>query len=197
MANTKNQPGDSISKGKVGSDPNAAHNVGGKGDFGIPARSDVLKDHEGQIVGRPAGSAPGNTGSRGIRTTGVGSAGGEAGHDSGGDLDPDWIGLDGKGGLSAKPVLGHTDGPDDAGEPSDTFASGKPSKTEHPKHKPGSHGAAPNAQGDYVDHSGSDTSTNNTNAAGSVTASNGADPGAEGEISNAEATGNVEQGGEV
>ena len=182
--------------GKVGSDTNALHEFGGKGDFGIPARTDVLKAHDGEIEGRPAGSAPGNTGARGVRTTGVGSAGGEAGHDSGGDLDPDWIGLDGHGGISAKPVLGHTDGPDDAGEPTDTFASGKRSNGQS-KIKPGTHGAAPNAQGDYVDHSGDDTSTINTNAAGSVNAPRGEDPGAEGEISGAEASGNVEQGGEV
>jgi hypothetical protein len=190
------QPDSSTVSGKVGSDAAAIHRQGGKNDFGIPARSDVVKDREGQIEGRPAGSALGNTGARGNRTTGVGSAGGEAGHDSGGDLDPDWIGLDGKGGLSAKPVLGHTDGPDDAGEPSDTFASGKPAKG-HSKIKPGSHGVAPSAQGDYVDHTGGDASTTNTKEAGSVNANIGQDNGSEGEISGAEATGNVEQGGEV
>ena len=184
------------SMGKVGSDPEAIHNMGGKGDFGISVAPDILREHEGEIEGRPAGSAPGNTGSRGNRTTGVGSAGGEPGHDSGGDLDPDWIGLDGHGGISAKPVTGHTDGPDDAGEPTDTFASGKPGHTNN-KIKPGSHGVAPSAVGDYVDHSGTDTSTVNSNAAGSVNSVQGDVPGAEGEISGAEASGNVEQGGEV
>ena len=181
---------------KVGSDPNAAHEFGGKGDFGIPARSAIVTAHDGEIEGRPAGSAPGNTGARGVRDTGVGSPAGEPGHASGGDLDTDWIGLDGRGGLSAKPVNGHTDGPDDAGNPSDTFASGKPS-TGHSKFKPDSHGAGPSAQGDYVDHSGTDTSTVNPGAAGSVNAARGEDPGAEGEITGDEATGNLSQSAET
>ncbi len=182
--------------GKVGSDAEAVHKIGGKNDFGTPVRSELVRDHEDDIESRPAGSAPGNTGASGNRTTGVGSAGGEAGHDSGGDLDPDWIGLDGHGGLSAKPVLGHVDGPDDAGEPSDTFASGKPSKNKS-KIKPGSHGVAPSAVGDYVDHCGSDARTINPKSAGSVNPNVGEKPGGEGEISRAEASGDVEQGGEV
>ncbi len=180
---------------KVGSSVKAIHQFGGKGDFGTPARNDVVREREGDIEGRPAGSAPGNTGAGGNRTTGVGSAGGEPGHDSGGDLDTDFIGFGAHGGLAAKPVKGHTDGPDDAGDPSDTFAGG-----DHAAGKgnlrPGTHGASPRFKGDTVDHSGSDASTINPDAAGSVKSAKGDVPGAEGEITMDEATGSLNQGAE-
>jgi hypothetical protein len=181
---------------KVGSDPNAVKAFGGKGDFGIPSRDPVLREHEGDIQGRPAGSAPGYSGARGVRTTGVGSMGGEPGHDSGGDLDTDIIGFDGKGGLAAKPASEAMGGPDDAGDPSDTFASGKHAPGRNAI-RPGTHGAGPNSKGDYVDHTGQDTSTNNPNAAGGVTPLRGDEPGAEGEVSLDEATGNVDEGAET
>jgi hypothetical protein len=181
---------------KVGSDPQAIKEFGGKGDFGIPSRDPVLREHEGEIVGRPAGSAPGYSGARGARTTGVGSKGGEPGHDSGGDLDTDIIGFDGKGGLAATPASEPLGGPDDAGDPSDTFASGKHASGRNGI-RPGTHGAAPSAQGDYVDHTGEDTSTVNPNAAGNVTPGRGDVPGAEGEVNRDEATGDVNEGAET
>jgi hypothetical protein len=101
------------------------------------------------------------------------------------------IGLGDGDGLSAKPVLGHTDGPNDARDPSKTFASGKP------RRRLAAHNAAPKAQGDYVDHSGTDASTVNPDEPGNETPRQGAEPGAEGEVSHAEAAGNVEEGGEV
>jgi hypothetical protein len=174
---------------KVGSDVEAAHHFAGKSDFGMTTQQAIDTAREEGIQDRPAGSAPGYSGSKGVRTTGVGGQGGEAGHDSGGDLDPDVIGFGGQSGLSAKPVTGHTDGPDDA--PISTRRS------TNSKIKPGTHGVAPSAQGDYVDHSGEDASTINPEQAGNVTPQNGVEPGAEGEISGAEASGNVEQGGEV
>jgi hypothetical protein len=185
--------------GKVGSDRNAAKKAGGKGDFGIPARDSVARAREGEIEGRPAGSAPGYSGNKGVRTTGVGSAGGEPGHDSGGDLDTDFIGFDGHGGLAAKPVSDKDviAGPDEAGEPSDTFAGGKHAQGRNTI-APGKHGTAPGAVGgDFVDHSGEDTSTVNSGDAGSVSPQRGEEPGAEGEVNSDEATGNVEQGGET
>ena len=148
------------------------------------------------IEDRPAGSAPGYSGAQSVRTTGVGSAGGKAGKDSGGDLDVDVIGFADGIGLSAKPVLGHTDGRDDAGEESQTVDREKLNRRQS-RIKPGTHGAVPNAQGDYVDHSGTDASTINPDEPGNVTPHQGAEPGAEGEISRAEATGNVEEGGEI
>jgi len=96
-------------------------------------------------------------------------------------------------GLSAKPVLGHTDGPDDARDPSKTFARGKPKRGLN-RMKPGT---VRNARGDFVDHSGTDASTVSPDEPGNETPRQGAEPGAEGEISHAEAAGNVEEGGEV
>ncbi len=182
----------------VGTDAQALHNVGGKGDFGLPARTTVAKAHDGEIEGRPAGSAPGYTGAKGVRTTGVGSAGGEPGHDSGGDLDTDFNGFGTSGSLAAKPVdSDELTGADVTDGSRDKFASGRPA-TGRNGIRPGSHGTAPGFKGDTVDHSGTDTSTNSPNAAGSVTpASRGGDPGAEGEITGDEASGNVDQGAEV
>ena len=183
--------------GKVGSDTEAAqHFADSKRDFGMTTQEAVDTAREEGIEDRPAGSALGYSGAQSVRTTGVGSAGGEAGHDSGGDLDPDVIGLGDGAGLSAKPVLGHTDGPDDVRDPSKTFASGKP-KRRLKQIKLAAHNPAPNAQGDYVDHSGTDASTVSPDEPGNETPRQGAEPGAEGEISHAEAAGNVEEGGEV
>ncbi len=178
---------------KVGSDPAAMKEVGGRGDFGIPARDNIVREHEGEIVGRPAGSAPGYSGARSIRTTGVGSGGGEPGHDSGGDIDTDIIGFGG-GGLAAKPASEPLGGPDDAGDPSATFASGKPARGRNTIRK-GTHGTAPGGKGDFIDHSGNDASTVNPNDAGSVKALNGNDNGSEGEVSGDEAVGDMDQGG--
>jgi hypothetical protein len=184
------------SKGKVGSDADAARHFGGNSDFGMTTQEAIDTAREEGIEDRPAGSAPGYSGAQSIRTTGVGSAGGNAGQDSGGDLDPDVIGFGNGAGLSAKPVLGHTDGRDDASEESNLVASKKPNRRQS-KVKPGTHGASPNAQGDYVDHSGTDSSTINPDEPGNETPYQGAEPGAEGEISHAEASGDVEQGGEI
>jgi hypothetical protein len=184
------------SDGKVGSDNKAARQFGGKSDFGMTTLEAINTAREEGIEDRPAGSAPGYSGAQSVRTTGVSSAGGNAGKDSGGDVDPDVIGFGNDAGLSAKPVLGHTDGRDDASEESNALASAKPRRHQS-KIKPGTHGAAPNAQGDYVDHSGTDASTINPDEPGNETPHQGAAPGAEGEISHAEATGDVEQGGEL
>jgi hypothetical protein len=199
--NTKDQimatkTGGNSTGGKVGSDPKARHDFGGNGDFGIPAHEEVLKEHESQIEGRPAGSAPGSTGTHGTRTTGVGSLGGEPGHDSGGDIDTDFIGFGATGGLAAKPPSVDEIGADEAGDPSKTFASGKPAKGRN-SIKAHSHGNAPGFKGSTVDGSGDDTSTVNSESAGTVKAVNGNDNGSEGEVSLDEATGDVDQGAET
>src|SRR5439155_6767891 len=150
--------------GKVGDDPEALKKVGGKGDFGIPASDPVVRARDGDIEGRPAGSAPGYSGDAGVRTTGVGSSGGPPGYDSGGDLDPDVIGLDGRGGLAAKPPRGDDTDANRTDGSSDAFAAGGHAQGRNAI-KPGTHGTAPNQQGDYTDHSGEDASTISPNAA--------------------------------
>ncbi len=191
-------PGTPASVGdKVGSTSEAAKAVGGKGDFGIPVHTTVVREREGDIVGRPAGSAPGYSGAKGVRTTGVGSMGGEPGHDSGGDIDTDYDGFGTTGGLSAKPVdPAELTGQDVVDGSSDPFASGKPAEGRNALPK-GSHGASPRFKGDTVDHSGTDASTVSPNSGGTVTAARGQVPGAEGEVNMEEATGDVDQGAEV
>jgi hypothetical protein len=183
--------------GAVGTDPKALHDVGGKGDFGIPARSTVVKATDGEIEGRPAGSAPGYSGSKGVRTTGVGGRGGEPGHDSGGDIDLDFNGFGGGGAIAAKPVdPSELSGADVTDGSRDKFASGGPAAGRNTIH-PGTHGTAPAFKGDVVDHGGGDASTNGPNAAGSVNPSREDGPGTEGEINLDEASGDVDQGAEV
>ena len=184
--------------GPVGSDPKAVYDVGGKGDFGNPVHVDVVRENEdGVIEGRPAGSAPGYSGAKGVRTTGVGGTSGEPGHDSGGDVDTDFIGFGGGGAISAKPIdPEELTGADVTDGSRDKFASGGPAAGRNTI-RAGAHGTAPGFRGDVVDHSGDDTSTNSPNAAGTVKAAEGDSNGAEGEISMDEASGDVDQGAEV
>ena len=191
--------------GKVGSDPDAAHHFAEGNDFGIPARDSVNRARDGEMEGRPAGDAPGyagdDAGDVGVRTTGVGGRGGEPGHDSGGDLDPDVIGFGsggaGGGGLAAKPTRGGELSDADATDgSSDAFAGGGHAEGRNSIAR-GSHGSAPLVHGDSTDHSGDDTSTNSPNSAGTVKSARGDDPGAEGEVSLDEATGDVDQGAET
>jgi len=183
--------------GAVGTDVKALHDFGGKGDFGIPVRTTVVKEREGDIEGRPAGSAPGYSGAKGVRTTGVGSAGGEPGHDSGGDVDHDFNGFGGSGPMAAKPVdPSELSGADVTDGSRDKFASGPPAAGRNAIH-PGTHGTPRGFKGDVLDHTGTDASTNNPNDAGSVNSAQGEEPGAEGEINRDEASGDVDQGAEV
>ena len=180
----------------VGSDAKALHEVGGKGDFGTPVHVDLVRETEdGEIVGRPAGSAPGYSGAKGVRTTGVGSVGGGPGRDSGGDVDTDDAGVGRS--ISAKPVdPDELTGADVTDGSRDKFASGGPAAGRNAI-KAGAHGATPGFKGDVVDHSGDDMSTNSPNAAGTVKADRGNEQGAEGEVSMDEASGDVDQGAEV
>ena len=184
------------STGKVGSDTEAArHFADSERDFGMTTQEAIDTAREEGIESRPAGSTPGYSGAQSVRTTGVGSAGGEAGRDSGGDLDPDVVGFGDGAGLSAKAALGHTDGPDDAKDSSHRFSGGERERLK--RIKSAARVAAHSARGDYIDHSGTDESIVNSGEPGNETPRHGVEPGAEGEISHAEATGDVEEGGEV
>src|SRR5438045_7656247 len=82
--------------------------------------------------GRPAGSKRTRSGASGKRTIGVGSTEGPDGKGSGGEVDTDIIGLDGRGGgVSSDGELGNTVGPDNTTGNSSEFASGPPAKGEH------------------------------------------------------------------
>lgn len=153
--------------GKVGSDPASDKEIGGKGDFGIPAGQAIAPQ---PIGGRDKGPEQGTgymrSGASGLRESGVGHAPGSPGTGSGGDLDPDFIGLDGKGGLSASPASGRTTGPDITEGGSAAFASGPPSKGEN-ELRAGTHGAPSQVvRGSTVDRSGGDASNSSGEAGG-------------------------------
>jgi hypothetical protein len=150
----------SRTSGKVGSDREADKQVGGKLDFGIPARKAVSTEPEGgRAKGPEQGTGPMRSGDRGVRTSGVGHAPGKPGTGSGGDLDTDFIGLDGKGGLSSAPASGRTSGPDITAGGSAPFASGPPAKGEN-EHLAHNHGASPSiTRGTTVNRDGGDATT--------------------------------------
>ena len=199
----KSVTNDDANRGKVGSDKAADREIGGKGDFGIPAAQAVAPQPiGGRDKGPEQGTGPMRSGDSGNRATGVGHAPGSPGAGSGGDLDPDFIGLDGKGGVSAVPASGRTKGPDITEGGSGAFASGPPARGENEGLR-GRHGAPSEiVRGSTVDRSGGDAST--TGSGGGSDSANGqfdpADPEAEsaiddataGEISSGEAGG---QGG--
>ena len=147
-------------RGKVGSD--RAARVSGKGDFGIPAskaRKPILEG--GREKGPEQGIGPMRSGNRAVRESGVGYPPGPPGSGSGGDIDPDIVGVNGTGGVAASPPSGRTRGPDITEGGSAPFASGPPAegKDELP---PGTHGAARRVRGSTIDHSGGDATTTGT-----------------------------------
>lgn len=175
------------SGGKVGSDRSADREVGGKLDFGIPAAKARTPLPDGGLEKGPEqGTGPMRSGASGTRTSGVGHAPGRPGTGSGGDLDTDFIGLDHKGGIAARPPSGRTKGPDITEGGSAPFASGPPAKGENGL-PAGTHGLAPEiVKGSTVDRSGGDAAT--TGMGGGADAAT--DSPDQSEISSDEASGN-------
>ena len=131
--------------------------VGGKGDFGIPAsrargpiKGGRAKDRE-QATGTTRGGVD-------SRETGVGAPTGSPGAGSGGDFDPDIVGLNGRG-LANAPV-DRTTGPDMTEHGgSAPFASGRSAKGENAKPRGKVGGSRRVTGGDTIDHSGGDVTT--------------------------------------
>lgn len=146
------------SQGKVGSDPEADREFGGKLDFGVPAYK-AEPPEGGREKGPDQGTGPMRSGLDGVRTSGVGHAPGPDGTGSEGDLDADFIGLDGKGGVAANPTSDDINGPDSTAQGgSAPFASGPPAHGQNQRHGP--HGGPPEiVHGSTVDRSGGDAST--------------------------------------
>src|SRR3954454_24005018 len=120
-------------KGKVGSDPKAARQIGGKRDFGVPEAGSV-RDRQyvsEEIKANDPGRAPEHSGNTGNRVTGAGGNASGVGSSSGGDVDTDLIGV-GTGGTGiAQDGPDRTDGADMVGgdQPvSEAFASKNPPK---------------------------------------------------------------------
>jgi hypothetical protein len=186
--------------GKVGSNPEADREFGGKLDFGLPASKVTAPLPDGgREKGPEQGTGPMRSGEGGVRVAGVGHAPGKPGTGSGGDLDPDFVGLDGKGGLAATPPSGRTRGEDITEGGSGAFASGPPARGEN-ELPAGTHGAPSEiVHGSTVDRTGGDAST--TGSGGGADSASGAsgsqrrsqdaqDDAAAGEISSGEASGN-------
>ena len=148
------------SSGKVGSDPAADREFGGKLDFGYPA--DQVKaplPDAGREKGPEQGTGPMRSGEDANRVYGVGRPPGPPGANSGGDLDPDFIGLDGKGGIAHDVDDRRTCGPDITEGGSAPFASGAAAEGKNAL-RPDTHGAAPErVHGSTIDRSGGDAST--------------------------------------
>ncbi|MDB5174373.1 MAG: hypothetical protein JWN51_3146 [Phycisphaerales bacterium] len=143
---------------KVGSSTKAADRVGGALDFGIPAdRARGPVEPGGYGKGPDPGTGPMRSDSRGVRTTGVGWAPGPDGAGSGGDVDSDIIGLDGRGGVALDPGERRTQGPDITEGGSAAFASGRPAPGRNERPRGGVGGPRPVL--DTVDHSGGDATT--------------------------------------
>jgi len=184
-------------QGKVGSERRPK--VGGKGDFGIPAKhARAPLPDGGREKGFEQGTGPMRSGARGVREAGVGHAPGPVGTGSGGDVDPDVIGVGTGRGVAASPASGRTQGPDITEGGSAPFASGPPAKGRN-QGRAGTHGAAKRVRGSTVDHSGGDATTSGAGTGADTTSSRGRvrtgagrsvpDNAAAGEISTGEAGG--------
>ena len=142
------------SSGKVGSDLEADKEFGGKLDFGIPAKKATPDEPDGgRAKGPEPGTGPMRSGEEGKRASGVSYPPGPDGAGSGGDVDEDFVGLDGKGGIANSPASGRTRGPDITEGGSGAFASGPPAKGKNQKP------VRKIVKGSTVDRSGGDAST--------------------------------------
>src|SRR5262245_50256575 len=114
---------------KPGSNPEDARKVGGKGDFGAPAGGE--RTAERAYVSRntkmsdPGAAQPWDWEHDGRRDHGAGARDTGPGSASGGDIDPDIVGVGtGGSGIATSGVIGRPAGPDDSDGTSDEFASG-------------------------------------------------------------------------
>lgn len=126
------------SSGKLGSDPQAIHEFGGKGDFGAPAgdQDRGTRDYVSRSTKRSDRGAaqPESFEHMGRRNHGALSPDSGPGSGSGGDLDTDIIGVGtGGSGLAQSPPAGHRPGPDDSTGSSDEMASGPHARGKHQK----------------------------------------------------------------
>jgi hypothetical protein len=117
-----------------GSSIEDARAVGGKGDFGAPESNVVERTYVSTNTKRSdPGGAPPRAGLDGSRTSGVGGNQSGPGSSSGGDLDPDIVGVGtGGSGVAFSGKVHEPPGPDDSTGTSSDFASGPPSTGDNP-----------------------------------------------------------------
>lgn len=126
---------------KVGSSEKAAEHFAESRDFGIPARKAEPGQQtviDGRLEDRPLGTPLPPADPDGARTVGVGAPSTGPGSFSGGDLDPDILGVGTGRGIAASPKT-RTQGPDIIEAAVDDKAFGPPSKGEN-ELPPGTHG---------------------------------------------------------
>jgi hypothetical protein len=175
------------SKEKVGSDPKAAAKLGGKGDFGVRESDTRGREYTSANTraSDPGASQP-HAGDDEGRVAGVGGNASGVGSSSGGDVDPDFVGVGtGGGAVSASGPDERAAGPDEATGTARDFASGPPTKNEK-----GS--KAGKVEGSTVDNTGGDieTTASGRGADASSRAPRGdLDDSFRGEVSTGEASG--------
>jgi hypothetical protein len=158
--------------GKVGDSAEAARQMGGKSDFGIPEKmaEKEARFHQFEYGPRPIGSHMSSSGETGRREHGVGTdpKHGSHGRGSGGEVDPDIVGFGtpGHGPMTTDGELGRDKGPDIVEPPAE-----KPRHGEIPQPNVGGNREV---QGTTFDRSGGDTSTTNPGG-GAASIANAAD----------------------
>jgi hypothetical protein len=196
---SKAPPSTRKTKGKVGSDPRAARQFGGKRDFGVP-ETEHERDRayvSQETRANDPGGMPEHSANPGNRVTGVGGNASGTGSSSGGDVDTDVIGVGTGGSGLAQSGPDRTEGPDIVtGDQrvSDAFASKTPSRGGNIKVDPKTKrrgNRRETIKGTTFDRSGGDVSTTDPGqGAGAVTNPNVRDDDSfAGEINLDEATG--------
>jgi hypothetical protein len=167
---------------KVGSNPDAAKNFADKNDFGAPESDRIEREYASRGVrAQDKGAPPPHATGEGQRVSGVGSNASGPASGSGGDLDPDIIGVGtGGSGVATSGQIHEPAGPDTA--------------QQTPQRDPNRikiHGVSKPVKGTTIDRTGGDVSTTDSGqGAAAVTNPNDPDNDANvGEISNDEASG--------
>jgi hypothetical protein len=103
-----------------GSSSDDAREVGGESDFGAAENNRTARSYASENTKRAdPGAAQPRSGSEGVRVSGAGGNDSGPGSSSGGDLDPDFIGLDKQGGVAQSGSFHELEGPDDVDSGSD------------------------------------------------------------------------------
>ena len=114
---------------KPGSESAEAKNVGGEGDFGAPVGSGSDRDleyvNENTKRSDPGATQPMDWEHDGKRDHGAGAPDSGPGSGSGGDLDPDFVGIAGGSGIAASGPSAPPNRPDDAGAMTNHPAEGR------------------------------------------------------------------------
>lgn len=166
------QPGASDSL-KPGSNVEDARKVGGERDFGAKAGGERTAERDyvsrNTKLSDPGAAQPYDWEADGKRDHGAGGRDNGPGSASGGDVDPDIVGVGTGGtGVSTSGNVGRPPGPDDSDGSSDEFAAGGHAQGRNQSDAAGKIGGAKRVQG--TTHSGNlDASTSDAQGAAAVT----------------------------